>query len=70
MAKRTPVTVAYGGGIGAEIMAATLHILEAVGTLPDIETIEMGEKVYLSGNTLGIAPSSCGKAACTLAQGQ
>ena len=58
MATRTPITVAHGDGIGPEIMAATLHILEAAGALLDIETIEVGEKVYLSGNTSGIAASS------------
>jgi isocitrate/isopropylmalate dehydrogenase len=58
MATRTPITVAHGDGIGPEIMAATLHILEAAGALLDIETIEAGEKVYLSGNTSGILPSA------------
>ncbi|MBV8845223.1 MAG: NADP-dependent isocitrate dehydrogenase, partial [Bryobacterales bacterium] len=58
MAKRIPITVAHGDGIGPEIMAATLEILEAAGAPLDIETIEVGEKVYLSGNTSGIAPSA------------
>ncbi len=44
MATRTPITVAHGDGIGPEIMAATLHILEAAGALLDIETIEVGEE--------------------------
>jgi isocitrate dehydrogenase len=56
MATRTPITVAHGDGIGPEIMAATLHVLEAAGALLDIETIEVGEKIYLSGNTSGILP--------------
>jgi len=55
---KTPITVAYGDGIGPEIMQATLDILEAAGAQLDIETIEIGEKVYLSGNTAGIAPSA------------
>src|SRR6202049_2833930 len=50
--------LAHGDGIGPEIMAATLHILKEAGVLLDIETIEIGEKVYLSGNASGIAPSS------------
>ncbi len=54
----TPITVAHGDGIGPEIMAATLHILKEAGAQLDIETIEIGEKVYLSGNTAGIAPQS------------
>ena len=58
MSAKVPVTVAYGDGIGPEIMAATLQILEGAGARLDIETIEIGEKVYLSGNTAGIAPSA------------
>src|SRR5580693_5755067 len=54
----TPITVAYGDGIGPEIMAATLEILKAGGAQLAIETIEVGEKVYLSGNTSGILPSA------------
>ncbi len=55
---KTPITVAYGDGIGPEIMEATLLILEKAGARLDIETIDIGEKVYLSGNTAGIAPES------------
>ena len=58
MATKTPITVAHGDGIGPEIMAATLHIIESAGAQLDIETIEIGEKVYLSGNSSGIAQSS------------
>jgi len=54
----TPVTVAHGDGIGPEIMNATLHILEAAGARLDIETIEIGERIYLKGNSAGIEPSS------------
>jgi isocitrate dehydrogenase len=54
----TPITVANGDGIGPEIMAATLHILQEAGARLAIETIEIGEKVYLSGNSAGIEPSS------------
>jgi len=53
-----PITVAHGDGIGPEIMDATLHILKAAGARIDIETIDIGEKVYLSGNSAGIAPES------------
>jgi isocitrate dehydrogenase len=55
---KTPITVAHGDGIGPEIMAATLQILDAAGAALDIETIEIGEKVYLRGNSSGIEPSS------------
>jgi isocitrate dehydrogenase len=51
MPTKTPITVAHGDGIGPEIMNATLQILEAAGAALDIETIEIGEKVYLRGNT-------------------
>lgn len=53
-----PITVAHGDGIGPEIMDATLHILKEAGAGLDIETIDIGEKVYLSGNSAGIAPES------------
>jgi isocitrate dehydrogenase len=55
---KTPVTVAFGDGIGPEIMTATLRILEAAGAQLDIETIEIGEKVYERGLTAGIEPSA------------
>src|SRR3954471_5667011 len=58
MPTKTPITVAHGDGIGPEIMNATLQILEASGAALDIETIEIGEKVYLRGNSAGIEPSS------------
>ena len=45
MSSKTRITVAHGDGIGPEIMAATLHILEASGAAIEIETIEIGEKV-------------------------
>ncbi|MDR7544283.1 MAG: NADP-dependent isocitrate dehydrogenase [Armatimonadota bacterium] len=58
MGTNTPITVAYGDGIGPEIMAATLHILKEAGARLEIETIEVGEKVYRSGITTGIDPSA------------
>jgi len=58
MSKSVPITVAHGDGIGPEIMDATLHILKAAGANLDIETIDIGEKVYLAGNSSGIEPSA------------
>jgi len=55
---RTAVTVAHGDGIGPEIMAATLRILHAAGARLDLETIEIGEKVYARGQSAGIEPSA------------
>jgi isocitrate dehydrogenase len=48
------ITVAKGDGIGPEIMDATLEILKASGAKIEFDEIEIGEKVYLSGNTSGI----------------
>ena len=48
------IAVLPGDGIGPEIMEASLHILQEGGANIDIETIEVGEKLYLSGNTAGI----------------
>ena len=58
MMQKTPITVAYGDGIGPEIMAATLDILTAAQARIEIEVIEVGEKVYLAGNPAGIAPGA------------
>src|SRR5438309_5607318 len=53
-----PITVAYGDGIGPEIMEATLHNLKEAGAELEIENIDIGEKVYLAGNSSGIEPSA------------
>jgi isocitrate dehydrogenase len=58
MSTKTPITVAHGDGIGPEIMEASLHIIQEAGAALEIETIEIGEKVYLRGNTAGIEPSA------------
>ncbi len=54
VAKAVKVAVAKGDGIGPEIMDATLKILQAAGAQIEPEFIELGEQVYLSGNTAGI----------------
>lgn len=48
------VVVAYGDGIGPEIMEATLAILKGAKARINVETIEIGEKVYLRGQSSGI----------------
>ena len=58
MPSATPITVAHGDGIGPEIMAAVLEILSAAGAELDIETIEIGEQVYLRGTPSGIDDSA------------
>ncbi len=54
----TTITVAKGDGIGPEIMDATLRILKEAGAQLKYEEIEVGEKVYLGGNTAGISNES------------
>lgn len=58
MAIKTPITIAYGDGIGPEIMTATLKILNAANTPIEPEVIEVGEKLYLQGYNSGIPDSA------------
>lgn len=58
MSVKTPITIAYGDGIGPEIMAATVKILQAANADIAPEIIEIGEKVYLEGYTSGIPDSA------------
>lgn len=55
---KTRITIARGDGIGPEIMDATLRIILAAGAQLEIDEIQAGEKVYLAGNSSGIAPES------------
>ena len=52
------ITIAYGDGIGTEIMDATLQIMKAAGAQLEYDVIEIGEKVYNRGIQSGIAPES------------
>ncbi|GGP03124.1 isocitrate dehydrogenase [Cloacibacterium rupense] len=52
------ITIAKGDGIGPEIMDATLKIIFAAGAQLEIDEIQVGEKVYLEGNTSGISAES------------
>src|SRR5438876_11429569 len=58
METHTPMTIAYGDGIGPEIMKDTFHIIIAAGARIDIEEVEVGEKVYLRGINAGIEPTA------------
>lgn len=58
MNNKRAITVAKGDGIGPEIMEAVLFILEQAGARIEPEFIEIGEKVYLSGNSAGIGPEA------------
>ena len=53
-AQSSPVTVAYGDGIGPEIMEAVLKILAEAKAKIAIETIDVGQKFYEKGVTTGI----------------
>ncbi len=58
LTRPVPITVAYGDGIGPEIMDATLRIITAGGANLEIETIQIGETVYAQGVTAGIEPAA------------
>ena len=58
MSAKQKITVAYGDGIGPEIMQATLDILIAAGAQIETEVIEIGEKVFRKGISTGIADES------------
>ena len=53
-----PITVAYGDGIGPEIMDATLRIITAGAADLDVETIRIGEAAYAAGSAAGIGPEA------------
>jgi len=54
----TTITVAYGDGIGPEIMEATLRILKEAKADITVESIEVGEGVYNRGFLSGISQDS------------
>ncbi|WP_298982732.1 NADP-dependent isocitrate dehydrogenase [Caldilinea sp.] len=56
--ERIPVAVAYGDGIGPEIMDAVMRVLDAAKAPLSYDTVEMGEKVYQRGFTSGITPET------------
>lgn len=58
MSDKRKITVAYGDGIGPEIMTATLDILHTAGAAIEPEVIDIGEKVYNKGVSSGIEPSA------------
>lgn len=52
------VTVAYGDGVGPEIMEATLGILDAAGARLAIDPVAIGEVAYRRGHLSGIGPEA------------
>jgi isocitrate dehydrogenase len=55
---KIPIAVAYGDGIGPEIMTAALTVLKEAGAPLEQHVIEIGEKLYLKGINTGIEPAS------------
>lgn len=55
MTTKTRITIAYGNGIGPEIMEATLKVLHAAKAPLEPEVIEIGETMYKQGHTSGIS---------------
>lgn len=56
MTDAVPITVAYGDGIGPEIMEAVLKILVEARAKIQVETIEIGKLQFEHGHTSGIPP--------------
>jgi isocitrate dehydrogenase len=52
---KAAIAIAYGDGIGREIMEATLSILDAAGAALDYDPIAIGQEVYLNGTSSGIS---------------
>tara|TARA_B100001123_G_scaffold325630_1_gene366045 strand:+ start:1448 stop:2926 length:1479 start_codon:yes stop_codon:yes gene_type:complete len=53
-----PITVAFGDGIGPEIMDAVLFVLAEAKANIKIETIEVGQRYYENGVSTGIPPQA------------
>ncbi len=54
----TKICVAYGDGIGPEIMSSVIAILNAAKVDLEYDVVEIGEKVYLNGISNGITDES------------
>lgn len=54
----TPITIAYGDGIGPEIMESAVAILTAAKADLKFNTIEIGNKVYEKGFSAGVTPQA------------
>ncbi len=52
------IAIAYGDGIGPEIMKATLAVLQAAGARLEYDEIKIGQDVYLKGMDSGIEPGA------------
>lgn len=52
------ITIAYGDGIGPEIMTLVLDVLAKAGAEFQKDVIQLGEKIYKQGHLSGIKPES------------
>ena len=53
-----PVTVAYGDGVGPEVLEATLRVLREADAMLSIEAIEIGQRIYDMESPSAILPSA------------
>lgn len=53
-----PITIAYGDGIGPEIMDSAIEILTKAGAKLSFNTIEVGKNIYQKGFNSGLMPSA------------
>ena len=58
MTNAKSITIAYGDGIGPEIMDATIAILKESGAKLDFSVIEVGKNIYEKGFNSGLMPSA------------
>ena len=58
MSAKPRIALAPGDGIGPEIMAASLRVLEAAGAAFETVPLELGEAAYLGGHSSGIPPKA------------
>ena len=56
MSEITPITVAYGDGIGPEIMQAVLHILMKAEAKIRVEVVEVGRNYITKTIHRGLRP--------------
>jgi isocitrate dehydrogenase len=58
MQRGADITVAFGDGIGPEIMSAVLHILQESGALITSHVVDLGEAAFRQGHRSGISPAA------------
>jgi isocitrate/isopropylmalate dehydrogenase len=54
----TTITIAYGDGIGPDVMEAALLVMREAGARLEIEIIEIGKRIYGMGSDIGVLPSA------------